>query len=234
MSCADLDHLVLLPSGDAALTRRARAASRLSAVVVRFSRARKRYERRGVLVEEAALTQAEEQCLADQEARARRRDRDAVRRAACGVRRRMSISKRGWPLRSFSCFRAVRPSAQIRSRRMPPSAGAGESGAVLVGERSTLGHSSWRSQLQSGTKTRRTTTCSCRASTETTHVIGSATRCGASSKTGAACADLASAFGRRVAVRGNPEARDVSRDAFQHLEDGINLLSSQRDTQSAR
>jgi hypothetical protein len=54
MACADLDHLVFVPSGDAALTRRARAASRLSAVVVRFSRARKRYERQGVLVEDAA------------------------------------------------------------------------------------------------------------------------------------------------------------------------------------
>lgn len=80
-----MDHLVFLPSGDTALTRRARAASRLSAVVVRFSRARKRYERQGVLVEEAALAQAEAQCLADGEARARRRERDAERRAAGDV-----------------------------------------------------------------------------------------------------------------------------------------------------
>jgi hypothetical protein len=85
MRCADMDHLVFLPSGDTALTRRARAASRLSAVVVRFSRARKRYERQGVLVEEAALAQAEAQCLADGEARARRRERDAERRAAGDV-----------------------------------------------------------------------------------------------------------------------------------------------------
>lgn len=81
MTCADMDHLVFLPSGDAALTRRAKRASRLSAVVVRFSRARRRYERQGVLVEEPALEQAEVQCLADEEARARRRERDAVRRA---------------------------------------------------------------------------------------------------------------------------------------------------------
>ena len=38
LACADMDHLVYLPSGDAALTRRAKKASRLSAVVVRFSR----------------------------------------------------------------------------------------------------------------------------------------------------------------------------------------------------
>jgi hypothetical protein len=85
MACADMDHLVFLASGDAALTRRARKASGLSAVVVRFSRARRRYERQGVLVEEAALVQAEEECLADEEARARRRERDAERRGAQDV-----------------------------------------------------------------------------------------------------------------------------------------------------
>ncbi len=81
MACADMEHLVFLPSGDAALTRRAKAGSRLSAVVVRFSRARKRFERQGVLVEEQALERAEQECLADEEARARRRGRDAERRA---------------------------------------------------------------------------------------------------------------------------------------------------------
>jgi hypothetical protein len=81
MSCADLDHLVFLPAGDAALTRRAKKASGLSAVVVRWSRTRKRYERQGVLVEEPALEQAEQQCLADEDARMRRRERDRGRRA---------------------------------------------------------------------------------------------------------------------------------------------------------
>ena len=47
LECADLDHLVYLPRGDATLTRRARKYSTLSAVVVRFSRARGRYERQG-------------------------------------------------------------------------------------------------------------------------------------------------------------------------------------------
>jgi hypothetical protein len=81
MQCADLDHLVFLASGDAALTRRAKAASRLSAVVVRFSRSRRRYERQGILVEEEGLERAEAACLADEEARARRREREAARRA---------------------------------------------------------------------------------------------------------------------------------------------------------
>lgn len=82
LDCADLGHLVYLPRGDWALTRRAREGSSLSAVVVRFHRRRGRYERQGVLVEEAALARAEERCLADADARARRRARDAVRRAA--------------------------------------------------------------------------------------------------------------------------------------------------------
>ncbi|GIE88649.1 DUF2293 domain-containing protein [Actinoplanes regularis] len=80
LTCADFDHLVFLPAGDAALTRRAKQASRLSAVVVRFSRSRKRHERQGLLVEQAAVDQAEQQCLSDEEARARRRERDRQRR----------------------------------------------------------------------------------------------------------------------------------------------------------
>jgi hypothetical protein len=75
LSCADLDHLVYLQRGDTALTRRARKHSTLSAVVVRFSRARKRYERQGVLVEEAALEQAEQECLADADKRNAQRER---------------------------------------------------------------------------------------------------------------------------------------------------------------
>ena len=80
LTCADLDHLAFLPAGDAALTRRATKASGLSAVVVRWSRSRKRYERQGVLVEDHALTVAESQCLSDADARARRRERHQVRR----------------------------------------------------------------------------------------------------------------------------------------------------------
>jgi ribosomal protein L14 len=81
LACADLGHLVFLPAGDAALTRRATKASSLSAVVVRWSRTRKRYERQGVLVEDPALVLAEEQCLSDEDARMRRRERDRGRRA---------------------------------------------------------------------------------------------------------------------------------------------------------
>jgi hypothetical protein len=80
MECADLDHLVYLESGDAALTRRATKHSTLWAVVVRFSRSRGRYERQGVLVQPEALEKAEEECLADADLRAARQARDAERR----------------------------------------------------------------------------------------------------------------------------------------------------------
>ena len=81
LACADLDQLVFLPSGDAALTRRAGKYSPLSAVVLKWSRARKRYERQGLLVEELALQKAEQECMEDAEARARRREREAEHRA---------------------------------------------------------------------------------------------------------------------------------------------------------
>jgi hypothetical protein len=82
LDCADLGHLVFLPRGDTALTRRSREESTLSAVVVRYNRRRSRYERQGVLVEEDALARAEARCLADAEARRRRRVRDSRRREA--------------------------------------------------------------------------------------------------------------------------------------------------------
>lgn len=80
MECADLDHLVYLGSGDAALTHRATQHSSLWAVVVRFSRSRGRYERQGVLVQPEALEKAEAECLADADLRVARQARDAERR----------------------------------------------------------------------------------------------------------------------------------------------------------
>jgi hypothetical protein len=80
LACADLDHLVYLPRGDVALTRRAKKYSTLSAVVVRFSRARGHYERQGILVKESALEKAEHECVQDAGSRAARRERQEVRR----------------------------------------------------------------------------------------------------------------------------------------------------------
>jgi hypothetical protein len=81
LSCAGMEHLIYLPSGNTALTRRAHKSSTLSAVVLKWSQNRKRYERQGILVEEQSLEQAEQECLADNEIRERRREREAERRA---------------------------------------------------------------------------------------------------------------------------------------------------------
>jgi hypothetical protein len=81
LECADLDHLEFLPSGDAALTRRAIKHSQLKAVVVQFSRARRRYERQGVLIESEGLERAEAECLEDAERRERQRERRRIRDA---------------------------------------------------------------------------------------------------------------------------------------------------------
>ena len=81
LACADLEQLIFLPTGDAALTRRSKKYSTLSAVVLKFSRTRRRYERQGLLVEEDALARAEGECLADSEVRERRNERARERRA---------------------------------------------------------------------------------------------------------------------------------------------------------
>jgi len=82
LECADLDHLVFLQRGDVALTRRSRKYSTLSAVVVKFSRSRRRYERQGLLVESEALARAENECAGDEA------DRKISRQRAVVVRER--------------------------------------------------------------------------------------------------------------------------------------------------
>jgi hypothetical protein len=59
LRCVGLHDLEFLPAGDALLSRRVKAKSARSAVVVRFSRSRKRYERQGLLVEPQALAVAQ-------------------------------------------------------------------------------------------------------------------------------------------------------------------------------
>jgi hypothetical protein len=59
LRCVGLDDLAYLPAGDALLTRRAKAKSTRYAVVVRFSRTRRRYERQGLLIEPHALAEAQ-------------------------------------------------------------------------------------------------------------------------------------------------------------------------------
>jgi hypothetical protein len=80
LACRGFGDLEYLPSGDAALTRRATRYSERSAMVVRFSRTRNRYERQGVLVESAALEKAEQECSEDASERAQARAAGALRR----------------------------------------------------------------------------------------------------------------------------------------------------------
>jgi hypothetical protein len=94
LSCADMDHLIYLPAGDAALTRRSTKYSRLHAKVLRWSRTRKRYERQGILVEKEALEKAEEECLSDAEVREIRREREAERRASLDLQYVNQFAKR--------------------------------------------------------------------------------------------------------------------------------------------
>ena len=68
LGCVGLDDLEFLPTGDALLSRRVKAKSTRCAVVVRFSRSRRRYERQGLLVEPLALADAQR----DLEARRRK------------------------------------------------------------------------------------------------------------------------------------------------------------------
>jgi hypothetical protein len=80
LHCARLASLEFLAAGDTALTRRATNYSERSAVVVRFNRTRKRYERKGILVEETALEKAEQECVQDAGERAAARVRASVQR----------------------------------------------------------------------------------------------------------------------------------------------------------
>jgi hypothetical protein len=68
LRCIGLDDLEFLPAGDALLTRRVKAKSARSAVVVRFSRARGRYERQGLLVETHILAEVQQQIEARRDA----------------------------------------------------------------------------------------------------------------------------------------------------------------------
>lgn len=98
LACADLDHLVFLPAGDAALTRRAKKNSRLSAAVLKWSKASKRYERQGLLVDEPALDQAEAECFAVAEARRAKQ----IRAAGCLCRHSIIVRRQSVDLTTHS------------------------------------------------------------------------------------------------------------------------------------
>jgi hypothetical protein len=65
LDCAGFGDLVFLGSGDSKLTRRSREHSDKVVIVVKFSRARKRYERQGILITELALQKARDDIAAE-------------------------------------------------------------------------------------------------------------------------------------------------------------------------
>ncbi|MFA5203182.1 MAG: DUF2293 domain-containing protein [Lentisphaeria bacterium] len=91
LECADLGGLEFLPSGD--VTRRAQQHSRRWAPVVEWNRRRKRYERRGTLVEPAALRQAVAACAADAGRREAKRQADGHRREREELRYRAEFAQ---------------------------------------------------------------------------------------------------------------------------------------------
>ncbi len=72
LRCVGLADLEFLGAGDALLTRRARAKSPRHAVVVRFSKTRRRYERQGLLVEPRALAEAQRAVEEERQVKPRR------------------------------------------------------------------------------------------------------------------------------------------------------------------
>jgi hypothetical protein len=80
VKCGGLENLEFLPSGNAALTRRTNALSAIKYVVLKFSRARKRYERQGILAHPEILDQARRECEADEAAREAKRHASSARR----------------------------------------------------------------------------------------------------------------------------------------------------------
>ena len=80
LSCADLNYLEYLPSGDSALTRRSTKHSRIHAKVLKWSQTRKRYERHGILVETKAVEQSMGECESDAQIRELRREREKTTR----------------------------------------------------------------------------------------------------------------------------------------------------------
>ncbi len=87
LRCAGMDHLVFLPSGDACVSRKARKLSGDSAVVLEWSRTRKRYERQGLMLELPAVEQAELECVEHWIAKARQAQESGEIRIGKGRKR---------------------------------------------------------------------------------------------------------------------------------------------------
>lgn len=67
LACSNLSELEFLPSGNAKLTRQAKKNSVKSAIVVEFSRSRKRYERQGILVDKESLRKTRQELMIEED-----------------------------------------------------------------------------------------------------------------------------------------------------------------------
>lgn len=77
-SCSPFVGYVMLPPGDAAMTRRSKKHSTLCAVIWAWNQRRKRYERQGQLVEAIAIEKARIECAKDQETRKLKNQKAAI------------------------------------------------------------------------------------------------------------------------------------------------------------
>jgi len=135
LHCAGLGDLEFLPSGDTALTRRTTKYSARTAVVVRFSRSRGRYERQGILAEPQAIERAEAECQGDAEKRKAQRAKAALARSEEDKAFAKVLGeeiRRLWPgvppaeAREIAVHTAVRSSGRVgrsaAGRRLDPGA----------------------------------------------------------------------------------------------------------------
>lgn len=80
-TCSPFISCVLLPPGDAALTRRSKKHSSICGVVFTWNQRRKRYERMGQYVDAKAISLAKKECEEDEEQRAAKNIKAALVRA---------------------------------------------------------------------------------------------------------------------------------------------------------
>jgi hypothetical protein len=92
LKCSGMEGLVLLPAGDRTLTVRAKKLSKLSAVVLKWNKIRKCYERQGLLVGKKALTEARRSCAADKDIRKEKRKKAAVYAAKADLKYKKSFA----------------------------------------------------------------------------------------------------------------------------------------------
>ncbi|MFK7786873.1 MAG: DUF2293 domain-containing protein [Crocinitomicaceae bacterium] len=80
-ACSPFVHAAFLKPGNAALTRRSKKYSSYCGVVFAWNARRKRFERRGQYVEAEAIVKAQESCAQDENERALKNEKAAIKRA---------------------------------------------------------------------------------------------------------------------------------------------------------